>query len=228
MENENQPEEMHVEDTAGNRRAEELAPPRVDYLAKRSAKKMKLGKTERQEQNERSKQWRGRIYWGIPLFIIVGITVWLFTLPRKPVSPTVKGKNHIHANLTITIDNKPVTIPGGIGLLAGGGAMHIPGAQQVIHTHVDNDQLHIEAVNSGPLHEDDTKLSTFFHIWGKEFNATTILDKTTLGGGTLQFKVNGKENMEFQNYQMRDGDKLEIIYTSAGAPTTTATTSGTL
>ncbi|TSC63016.1 MAG: Uncharacterized protein G01um101448_156 [Parcubacteria group bacterium Gr01-1014_48] len=208
MENENK-SEMHEE---------------VDVVRKSSYVSRKADKTERQEKQKRSNKWRERMYWGIPCLIIVGITVWLFTLPRKPVSPAVKGKNHIHATLAIVIDGTPVTIPGGIGIPVGGGAVHIPGAQQVIHTHVENDQLHIEATTGGPLHEDDTKLSTFFRIWGKEFNATTILEKTTLMSGTLQFKVNGVENMEFQNYQMRDGDKLEIIY-SSGIVDVTATTS---
>lgn len=210
MENENQNEPAQDADKLSN-----------SYVSKKNNKAM------HQTGRERSKKWRKSMSWGIPLLIILGIIVWLFTLPRKPKSPTVKGKNHIHATLAIMIDGVAVTIPGGIGLLPGGGTTHIPGAQQVIHTHVENDQLHIESVTGGALHEDDTKVSTFFRIWGKEFNSTTILDKTTVAGGTLVFKVNGVENTDFQNYQMRDLDKLEIIYTSneAVAPSTTSTAS---
>ena len=209
MENEDQTEQGKVTDQAS----------RTVYVSKKNEK------ADRQGQRERSKKWRSQLSWIIPLIIIGGISIWLFTLPRKPESPTVKGKNHIHADLVITIDGERFPIPGGIGLLAGGGTTHIPGAQKIIHTHVENDQLHIEAVGNGPLHEDDTKVSTFFGIWGKEFNATTILDHTTLSGGVLQFKVNGVDNMEFQNYQMRDGDKLEIIFMSdTSAATMKATT----
>ena len=198
----------------------ETIAPKTDYVSKKEEK------TVRQAGRERSKKWRSMLAWGIPLLVILGVVVWLFTLPRIPQSATVKGKNHIHANLTIMIDGERMTIPGGIGLLAGGGTTHIPGTQKVIHTHVENDQLHIEAVDGGPLHEDDTKLSTFFHIWGKEFTSTKMLDKTTLGGGTLQFKVNGKDNTEFENLQMHDGDRLEIIYTNAtGTAPTVATSS---
>ena len=179
-------------------------------------------KTQRQQQREHSKKMRERLYWVVPLLVVAGITVWLFTLPRKPVSPTVKGKNHIHANLSITINGKLFPIPGGIGIPPDGGTMHIPGAQKVIHTHVENDQLHIESVTGGALHENDTKISTFFDIWDKKFSSTTILEYTTLNGGTLEFKVNGKNNTEFEKYQMRDGDKLEIMFTGTSSGKNTA------
>ncbi len=181
-------------------------------------------KTQRQQQREHSKKMRERLYWVVPLLVVAGITVWLFTLPRKPVSPTVKGKNHIHANLSITINGKLFPIPGGIGIPGGGSTMHIPGAQKVIHTHVENDQLHIESVTGGALREDDTKVSTFFDIWGKKFSSTTILENSTLSGGMLEFKVNGKNNAEFEKYQMRDEDKLEIIFTNTQAQTNTLPT----
>ncbi len=186
-----------------------------NYASKKDDKAM------RQAGRERSKKWRERMYWGIPLVVIIGVTIWLFTLPRKPQSPALSGKNHIHSTIAITIDGVPITIPGGIGLLPGGGTTHVPGAQQVIHTHVENDQLHMESVTGGPLHEDDTKVSTFFRIWGKEFSSTNILDKSTQGGGTLVFKVNNATNTEFQNYHMHDGDKLEVIYTSPAGVTKT-------
>jgi len=173
-------------------------------------------RADRERSRGRSKKRTKMALWIVPLILLLGLVVWIFTLPRKYVSPAVPGKNHIHANLKITINGEQVTIPAGIGLPPGGSAVHIPGAQKVIHTHVENDQLHIEAVTSGPLHEDDTKMSTFFAIWGKDFSSTSILGNTTFSGGTIQLLVNGEPNTNYQNYQMRDGDNLEIIYTGAG------------
>ena len=38
------------------------------------------------------------------------------------------------------------------------------------------------------------------------------MDKKNDQGGTVKMLVNGKENAEFENYLMKDGDKIEISY----------------
>lgn len=179
------------------------------YEARREEKRLERGQPAKQSGRKMIKM----ALWVVPLLVCVGLVVWLFTLPRKYVSPALPGKNHIHAVLTIKINGEAYPIPAGIGLPPGGGAVHVPGAQKVIHTHVENDQLHMEAVGGGPLREDDVKLSTFFGIWGKDFSSTSILGNTTLSGGTLALTVNGAPNTEFQNYMMHDGDVIEISYT---------------
>ena len=70
--------------------------------------------------------------------------------------------------------------------------------------------MHIEA--QGVVTKDDTRLGRFFQVWGKDFNLTTIMDKKNDQGGTVKMLVNGKENAEFENYLMKDGDKIEISY----------------
>jgi hypothetical protein len=112
---------------------------------------------------------------------------------------------HWHPNLTITIDGKKQELPANIGIT---GAAH-----QKMHTH-DTDArdgvVHIEA--QGVVSKDDTKLGNFFRIWGKDFSSTTILDKQNTAEKVVRMTVNGKENKEFENYQMKDGDRIEITY----------------
>lgn len=81
-------------------------------------------------------------------------------------------------------------IPGGIGLE---GLTHNP-----MHTHDIDNVIHMEY--NGLVKENDLKLGKFFEIWGRKFEE----DRKML--------VNGKENLEFENYIMRDSDKIEIIY----------------
>ena len=84
---------------------------------------------------------------------------------------------------------------------------------QEIHTH-DQDAkdgvIHMEM--KGVVTKDETKLKNFFRVWGKEFSSTQIFDKKNGEEGKVKMMVNGKENIDFENYQMRDGDNIEIRY----------------
>lgn len=112
---------------------------------------------------------------------------------------------HWHPNLTISIDGKKQELPASLGVTGG--------VHQKIHTH-DTDAkdgvVHIEA--QGIVSKEDIKLSNFFRIWGKEFSSTKLFDKTNGPKGKVKMKVNGKENLDFDNYQMREDDKIEISY----------------
>jgi hypothetical protein len=112
---------------------------------------------------------------------------------------------HWHPTVTVTIDGKKQEIPANLGI---GAAVH-----GKIHTHdADNKQgiVHIEA--QGVVAKDDIKLGNFFRVWGKNFSSTQLFDKKNGTGGKVKMLVNGKENKEFQNYHMKDGDKIEIKY----------------
>lgn len=135
----------------------------------------------------------------------------VFFALRQPAAPAVNKDQivteeglHWHPRLTITIKGKKQEIPAEIGL----GAIH-----EKIHTHVEDAKdgiIHMEM--SGLVTKDETKLGNFFKIWGKEFNATKILDKTNGTEGKVKIMVNGKENKRFENYQMRDNDQIEILF----------------
>ena len=64
----------------------------------------------------------------------------------------------------------------------------------------------------GVVSKDDTKLGKFFQVWGKKFNSQCILDQCAAESGTLKMTVNDQENAEYENYLMKDGDRIEIRY----------------
>lgn len=70
-----------------------------------------------------------------------------------------------------------------------------------IHTYEPDGVIHLEI--AGVVTKDDIKLENFFRIWGKDFREF---------GSSVRMKVNGKENTELENYEMKDGDKIELRY----------------
>lgn len=111
---------------------------------------------------------------------------------------------HWHPRITILIKGEKQEIPADFGL----GAIHSP-----IHTHAADSKegvLHLEM--SGLVTKDETKFSRWFQLWGKQFNPNCIFDKCNGSDGTVKMFVNGIENNEFDNYLMKDGDRIEIKY----------------
>lgn len=111
---------------------------------------------------------------------------------------------HWHPRLTITIKGEKQEIPADFGL----GAIHLP-----IHTHAaDNKEgvLHLEM--SGLVTQDEIRLRRWFQLWGKQFNSNCIFDKCNGSEGVVKMVVNGYENNEFENYLMKDGDRIEVKY----------------
>jgi len=108
---------------------------------------------------------------------------------------------HWHPTLDITVNGKKEVIPADIGI----GTVHAD-----IHTHDDTGIIHIE--DAGLVTTDDTKLKKFFDIWGKTFNSECIFEYCSGPDGTLKMLVNGVQNSEYENYEMKDGDKIEIIF----------------
>ncbi len=144
------------------------------------------------------------IGWIIFGLLAVGFIVWIATLPRVSSNdPGVISTNgiHYHPHLAITIKGENIPIPADVGI----GAVHNP-----IHTHDPDGVIHLEF--TGVVKEEDTTLGKFFDIWGKDFSKDSVMGHKTGEGGTVKMKVNGAENTEFENYLMKDGDKIEITY----------------
>jgi len=114
-----------------------------------------------------------------------------FKVPRGPI--------HWHPHLTILINNEKQYIPANIGL----GSVHLP-----LHTHEDDGTIHMEI--NRPTKK-NVLLGYFFEVWGKTFNKNCIFDYCT-DKGTLKMYVNGKENLDFENYFMHDKDEILIEY----------------
>lgn len=150
-----------------------------------------------------------KVVGGIAVLTVVILVGGVFFLSRESGSTIAEDQIvtrnglHWHPKLTITIKGKKQEIPANLGI----GAVHQP-----IHTHEDakDGVLHMEM--KGVVSKEDTKLSNFFSIWGKEFTSTKLFDKTNGTEGTVKMTVNGKENTDFENYLMKDDDRIEIKY----------------
>ncbi len=171
----------------------------------------KQQREERQDQREQARLAAQRkksvtrvLLWGVPL-VLVALGVWAVIRSPKTSNddnPVISRSGiHWHPNLAISIKGERVTIPANIGL----GGIHAD-----THTHKENDVIHLEM--SRPVRASDTRLAKFFETWGKEFNSQCILDVCNGDEGTVKMFVNGEQNTQFENYRMKDGDKIEIRY----------------
>ena len=107
---------------------------------------------------------------------------------------------HIHPHLKIVIKGEEEAIPVNIGIVS-------PVCMRPIHTHDANGTLHVEFPKPR-----DVRLTEFFLIWGKQFNSNQIFDFQNGPEGQVKMFINGQENMEFENYIMKDLDQILIMY----------------
>ena len=126
------------------------------------------------------------------VLLFLGAIWWSNSLSSDDLSIITQSGLHWHPLLEIYVKGEKIEIPQNIGLAG----VHSP-----IHTHDDLPIIHMEF--SGKVTEEDTKLGNFFKVWGKEFLSF---------GERVTMTVNGQENTEFEDYQMHDGDKIEIRY----------------
>ena len=130
--------------------------------------------------------------------IILALVVWA-VLSKSSVSknPDTLATNglHWHSTLAIYVKGEKVEIPANIGLA---------GVHNPIHTHdEDSAQGVIHMEFSGLVRKSDTRLNQFFKVWDKDIGSF---------GQNMKMTVNGIENVEFGNYEMKDGDKIELRY----------------
>lgn len=129
---------------------------------------------------------------GILVLLLAGGSWWSQTLSSKDPDVISKKGIHWHPELEIYVKGEKVEISQNVGL----GAVHQP-----MHTHDDLPAIHLEF--SGLVKKDDTKLGNFFRIWGKDIRSF---------GTNMKMTVNGEPNTEFENYLMKDKDKIMLRY----------------
>ncbi|MEE8194436.1 MAG: hypothetical protein V3T73_02915 [Dehalococcoidales bacterium] len=108
---------------------------------------------------------------------------------------------HWHPELSITILGQEQVIPDNVGRANG---------EHPIHTHEEDNIIHLEF--GGSVKKDDIRLGRFFEIWNRQFNQDCIFTNCNGDEGTVKMFVNGEPNFEFENYVMRDEDKIAIIF----------------
>ena len=116
---------------------------------------------------------------------------------------------HIHTNLTIIQDSRPIVIPSQIGIdnslwnghnldKYGTPRMPMPGGSMPVmaplHTHDNLGLIHIES-----LINRDYTLGKFFNIWGVDFS-----------GKTVKATVNGKQVSDYKNIVLKDKDNIRL------------------
>ena len=121
---------------------------------------------------------------------------------------------HWHPHLAIYIKGQKQEIPAniGIGKQYSSSKWYDPMMSMTdFHTHDTSGELHWE-VMEGPVTKDHVTLKAFFEVWGKTFNSAQIFDYKNGSDGTVKMTVNGQPNTEFENYQVKDKDQIEIRY----------------
>ncbi len=142
---------------------------------------------------------------GIAIVVIIGIMA-MIEAGKEKSNPYMM---HIHSNLTITQDNKPVVIPNQIGIdnslwkdhgldKYGTPGMPMPeGVMYVmapIHTHDNLGIIHIEST----INRDYT-LGEFFKIWGVDLN-----------GKAIKATVNGKQVDDYKDIVLKDKENIVL------------------
>ncbi len=144
-----------------------------------------------------------KAFWVFVVLGSVGGLVWFISIGTSTPESDIVAKNgiHYHPNIKITIDGENIDIPENIG---------ISGVHNPIHTHDPDGFLHLEF--NGIVKREEIRLGEFFKVWGKEFSSECILESCNSVDKEVKMFVNGKESFEFENYEMKDGDRIEIKY----------------
>ncbi len=148
-------------------------------------------------QTRRTKKIIRWIGWSAFSVATIAGLVWLVaSRPPIPESDIVsRSAFHWHPEVAIYVKGEKQEIPANIGI----GSVHQP-----IHTHTDDNKqgvVHLEF--QGLARKQDVSLGQFFKNWGKDMRSF---------GANMKMTVNGEENTEYENYVMRDKDKIEIRF----------------
>jgi hypothetical protein len=108
---------------------------------------------------------------------------------------------HWHVELSITTLGQKQDIPANVGIGV---------AEHSIHTHEANNVIHLEF--TGLVKKDDIRLGRFFEIWDKKFSQNCIFTKCNGPEGKVKMFVNREPNFQFENYIMRDKNKIQIFF----------------
>lgn len=137
--------------------------------------------------------------------LLIGSVFWSKSLADNDPNIIAQGGIHWHPQLAIYVKGTQVPIPPNVGLgpqYAGTPGYDPQMRMAAMHTHDDVPLVHLEYMN-GPIRKEDATLGAFFTMWGKDMRSF---------GSNMRMTVNGKENTDYENYVMRDGDVIELNY----------------
>mgnify|MGYP001600808907 FL=1 len=177
-----------------------------EYEIKKEAKEQEFRKAGMNRKLK--KVFRTCLMLLVPVLAVSGF-VW-YLVKNIPANPDQGGElnacvqhggigMHIHPRVSITVDGQPQKLPSNIGITSL--------CMRPIHTHDDSGTLHLEFRKPRAV-----KLGEFFQVWEKAFSEKCIFDHCNGAGKNVKLFVNGKENLEFGEYIMKDKDNIEIKY----------------
>lgn len=105
-------------------------------------------------------------------------------------------ERHIHATLTIYVDDAKKMIPTDIGIT--------DDCMSEIHTHANSGKIHIETVSF----DKTFTLQDFFDVWQKPL---------VFKGYRLDMMVNERKNTEYGDHIFRDDEVIILRYTKEGS-----------
>lgn len=177
-----------------------------------SKEEYELKKAERQKTkkrynfNKKAKKLMGFLIWILfAAVVIVALILLLAKLASKPTNDLslciqhTRLVMHDHFELEIRIKDKNYEIPANVGIT--------PSCMRPIHTHDNTGTIHVEFPYQRVI-----KLKDFFEVWGKRFNKDCIFDFCSNSERVIKMFVNGSPNFDFENYIIKDGDRIEIVY----------------
>lgn len=154
------------------------------------------------------------VYIGLAVLLFGGGVWWSNSLEEKQlkqeesnvdVSEIISRNGvHWHPKLEIYVNDEQQPIPVNIGIgpqYAGVPTYDAGMRMTAMHTHETDGTIHLEFPKL--VTTEDIKLRSFFTIWGKNFMEF---------GSSVTMTVNGVENTELENYQMRDDDVIILKY----------------
>ena len=110
---------------------------------------------------------------------------------------------HIHSRLEIKIDDRPIVVPGGIGIIP-------DKCIYWLHTHDDTGTIHIES----PIEETFT-LGQFLNIWEAFDNSSAIRDITNNTLNVTDVDANGRQIggiADYRDIDLKDNATVSINF----------------
>ena len=144
-------------------------------------------------------------WWIVGALALIALLIgWSKILQSSDPNVIAQSGLHWHPRLAIYVKGEKVEIPQNIGIgpqYAGMPTFDSGMRMTAMHTHEDMPVIHLEF--PGLVRTDDIVLGNFFRIWGKDMGSF---------GNNVRMVVNGKESTEYENYVMRDGDRIELTF----------------
>jgi hypothetical protein len=113
---------------------------------------------------------------------------------------------HVHAQLKVFVNGKPMAVPNNIGIDAQKGFL------SSLHTHDEKGIVHMEAVEPYPF-----TLGQFFTIWGVTFTPTQLGAFKVGAGLVLETYLNGKKVPNGPAVKMQQGDRVVVAFGKPGS-----------